>query len=146
MLFLSQEPPTISNPDALNVVLTASRRGSITRGLQVSYRGIKVGEVTGLTLADDSQSINIFIDIAGRYAPLVRANTVFWNSSGFEANYSLFNGLDIKTESVAAIIGGGISFATPESISAVASDGEKFILSGSYEEKWLDWQPSIQLK
>ncbi|MDO9320617.1 MAG: MlaD family protein, partial [Pseudomonas sp.] len=59
------------------------------------------------------KSVNIKVFIEPEYAALVRKHTRFWNASGVTVDASL-SGIKVRTESLASIVAGGISFATPE--------------------------------
>jgi len=53
----------------------------------------------------------------------------------------------ISTESLAAIIGGGISFSTPntEEMGNRVANGKHFILHRDPDDKWLTWSPPLKL-
>jgi paraquat-inducible protein B len=74
----------------------------------------------------------------------VRTNSVFWNASGLTANLSL-KGLSIHTESLAALLMGGIAFATPNHPGALVKSGSVFALRDELNSKWEDWAPEIRL-
>jgi paraquat-inducible protein B len=90
--------------------LRASRLGSINFGSPVYYKDIPVGEVIDYSLQDDG---NLMLDLFIRepYDKRVNSATRFWNASGFNVSLSA-NGLELNTESLAAIVAGGIAFDT----------------------------------
>jgi len=53
----------------------------------------------------------------------------------------------ISTESLAAIIGGGISFSTPnkDDMGNRVSNGKHFTLHRDPDDKWLTWSPPLKL-
>ncbi|MNC82240.1 hypothetical protein D3C75_1356750 [compost metagenome] len=51
----------------------------------------------------------------------------------------------MRTESLEAIIAGGIAFATPEEVSP-AHPGQTFVLFDEPQEEWLRWAPKIPLE
>ncbi len=148
---LLKKPPyaEIANKSGMGVVLEAAHLGSITIGSPVYYRQVQVGQVTGYELSPSFQTVEIFISIKQRFRPLIRMNTRFWNASGMRINGGLFSGVTLSTESIAAIIRGGIALATPNSedkkVSPPAKAGERFTLYEKPEESWLDWQPDIKI-
>lgn len=75
-----EPPPGATQGPGLDVVLVASKLGSVEAGSPVLYRGIKVGEVLASELGPESQVVNITARIDLRYAPLVRRNSKFWNA------------------------------------------------------------------
>ena len=115
------EPPTYTDPvKGLKIVLIAERLGSPKGNDPVYYRQIKVGKVTGYRLSNDATAAVISVDIETRFAPLVRTTSKFWNVSGVKIDFSLFKGAKVKTESMQALLEGGIAFATPDKQSAEA--------------------------
>ena len=142
------EPPQVDKKkQGLNIVLTSNQLSSVKKGVTVSYRGVPVGGVTGYELASSADHVRIFINIEQQYAPLVRANSQFWNASGLDIGFKLFGGAKLKTDSVESILAGGISFATPneDKMGDIAAEGASFKLYSSRDDEWLEWQPKIPL-
>ena len=140
---------------SLRIVLRADRLGSLKPGSPVYYRQIEVGQVEAHRLAPNGNGVLIHVRIGHEYAPLVRKDSVFWNASGIGMELGL-TGAKIRTESMAAILGGGVAFATPdgrspwllrfgEKVAPRASDGAVFKLHRTLEKKWLKWHPRIPL-
>ena len=136
-------------PYGLNIQLIADRLGSVRVGNPVLYRQVQVGTVIGVDLSDTADKVNIFINIAQRYANLVTAQSEFWNTSGLSLEAGLFSGLEIESESIEAIIAGGIAFATPEldgeQAHIPAEQGAKFMLAPDFDDKWHQWAPKIDI-
>jgi paraquat-inducible protein B len=88
-----------------------------------------VGQVIAYDLAEDGRSLNIKIFINAPHDKLVRANTRFWNASGFDLKLDA-SGIQLNTESLVSIMMGGIAFDTPTSLEAGGSvqDGQVFKL------------------
>jgi len=142
-------PPVVQQEKrGLNIVLTSGQRSSVKKGVSVSYRGVVVGKVTGLSLANSADHVRIYVNIEEQYQPLVRANSKFWNASGLDIGFKLFGGAKIKSDSVESILGGGISFATPgvEEMGGLAEEGDTFSLHSSRNDAWIKWQPKIPLE
>ncbi len=112
---LNSPPGEIVVKDGLHVILVSERLGSLKSGDPVYFRQVKVGEVTDCRLSEDATSTLIGVDIRKEYAPLVRTTSKFWKASGLDVDFSLFTGAKIKTESMAALLEGGVAFATPGS-------------------------------
>ncbi len=112
---LNSPPEETVVRDGLHVILVSERLGSLKSGDPVYFRQVKVGEVTDCRLSEDATSTLIGVDIRKEYAPLVRTTSKFWKASGLDVDFSLFTGAKIKTESMAALLEGGIAFATPGS-------------------------------
>jgi len=144
-----KQPPAIDTTEAgLKIILESSRLGSLAKGSPVYYRQIRIGKVIGTQLAPTAQQVWIHINIEPPYDRLVYDNTKFWNCSGIRVKAGLFSGVKIDTESVEAIVAGGISMATPEAeaMGLKALPGEHFSLYKEAQEDWLKWQPSIILE
>ena len=145
---LQQAPTSAVREQGLRLVLSAARRGSIKPGVIVSYREIPVGKVTDYELGPTSDRVLIHVLIEPRYAPLVRSSTRFWNASGIGVDAGLFKGVKVRTESLEALLEGGIAFATPNNpeMGGPAQPGQTFALNDEVNEEWLKWAPKIRLE
>ncbi|WNC74141.1 MlaD family protein [Thalassotalea psychrophila] len=139
-------PATEQLSYGLNIKLTANRLGSVRVGNPILYRQIQVGKVIGVDLAPLANKVNIFINIAPRYAPLITTQSKFWNTSGINIDAGMFSGVTIESESIETLVAGGIAFATPEIPENESLPADfVFALHDRLEENWLDWQPEINL-
>lgn len=147
-------PPVVKQLTyGLNLKLRSPSKGSIRLGNPVLYRQVKVGEVIGVDLAPTADSVEIYINVDPRFAPLVKSNSKFWNTSGFKVEAGIFSGVNIDSESMETLLAGGIAFATPE-YDAEADEEEmqrsvgqlhEFKLYGEVDEDWQAWQAKIEL-
>ncbi len=149
-LLLTRPPlAELANASGMGIVLETTHLGSISIGSPVYYRQVRIGRVTGYELSSSFQKVQIFVSIKRRFQPLIRTNTRFWNASGIRISGGLFSGIQLTTESLAAIANGGIALATPnidgKEISSPAKPGQHFPLHEKPEEEWLDWQPDIKI-
>jgi hypothetical protein len=70
----------------------------------------------------------------------VRSTSVFWNAGGISANLGL-HGLRIHTESLKALLAGGVAFATPpKKLGQAVKAGTVFQLHHEPKDDWLEWQ------
>lgn len=145
---LDGAPNTAASEVGLRLVLSAARRGSIKPGVLVTYREVAVGKVVDYELGPTSDRVLIHVLIEPRYAPLVRSGSRFWNASGLGVEAGLFKGVKVRTESLEALIEGGIAFATPNNpeMGGPALPGQTFALFDEPDERWLDWAPKIVLE
>ena len=129
----------------LNLVLETPRLGSLRRGSPVYYRQIPVGRVRDFALAPDGRKVLVHVHIEAGYDRLVYTGTKFWNVSGVEISAGLFSGLNIDTESMEALLTGGIAFATPEGkkMGRPARDNDHFVLYARARDRWREWQPEL---
>jgi len=106
-----ERPPVIQfNEAGSHFKLRAKRLGGINFGSPVYYKDIPVGQLVDYALQDDG-SLRLEVFVKAPYDRHVNSATRFWNASGFDVTLSA-NGLEINTESLIAIIGGGIAFDT----------------------------------
>jgi paraquat-inducible protein B len=141
---LKNAPGETAERGQLEIILQGERRGSLKAGSPVYFRQVQVGEVSGSEMASTGDAVNIYVIIYKRYVPLVRENSVFFNVSGMD--FGLFSGL--KTESLEALVAGGVAFATPEgdAMGKKVAKGWIFELHDEAEGSWLRWAPQIPLK
>ncbi len=114
-LFVGLEAPPVMNADMAGkrITLLARQLGSIDRGSPLHYQGIIAGEVLGHEMANDYRNVLIHAFVKAPYDALLRSNTRFWNSSGIDLSMNA-EGLRLKTESLQALMFGGIAFDTPD--------------------------------
>lgn len=111
--------------------LKADDLGSLAVGSPVHYRHIPVGQVVSFELAPDGKSVDIQVFVSTPYDNFVSLGTRFWRVSGIGVTVDS-NGLDIRTESLASLLVGGLSFDAPPFIhdTTVAPPDSVFPLHG----------------
>jgi paraquat-inducible protein B len=108
------EPPTIRiTASGRRFRLLANRLGSLNAGSPVYFRGVQVGEVEGYNLSPDSTAVIVHVFVRAPNDRLVRDTTRFWNASGLQLSASA-SGFQVNTESLEALLAGGIVFDTME--------------------------------
>lgn len=114
-LFVGLESAPVVNADEAGkqITLMARKLGSIDRGSLVHYQGIVAGEVLGYEMANDYRSVLIHAFVKPPFDRMVRSNTRFWSASGLDLSVGP-DGMRVKTESLQALLFGGIAFDTPE--------------------------------
>ncbi|HTP99613.1 MAG TPA: MlaD family protein [Casimicrobiaceae bacterium] len=106
-------PPIITGGSpGREYVLLASDLGSLGIGSPVYFRRLPVGQVVAFDLALDGKSVVLRIFVNAPYDKFVTSDTRFWNASGIDVSLSA-NGLDVRTQSLAALLEGGIAFEQP---------------------------------
>jgi paraquat-inducible protein B len=126
---LDSPPPLKMDIPGTRYVLTSPTLSSLDIGTSIFYRKLKVGEVIDYQLDDKDDNIRIEVFIRSPYDSHVYKNTRFWNASGISAEFGA-DGVEIKTESIGAILTGGIAFGKPDKVAkaAVALQGHEFYL------------------
>jgi paraquat-inducible protein B len=120
-----EEAPIVASTDpGRQFVLRAEDVGSIEVGTNVYFRRAYVGEVVSSQLDKDGKGVTFKIFIHAPYDQYVTEYTRFWNASGIDVALDV-TGIQVRTESLASILIGGIAFQTlPEAppVSPAAAD------------------------
>jgi paraquat-inducible protein B len=143
----SLAPTNTPSQQGLKLVLSTPTLGSIKPGVPISYRNVPVGKVLGFELGPTSDLVLLRVLIEPRYAALIHSGTRFWNTSGVTVDAGLFKGVQLRTDSLASVLEGGISFATPAAplMGKPALPGQTFMLHAEPKDEWLQWAPKIAL-
>ncbi|MHC1743649.1 MAG: intermembrane transport protein PqiB [Syntrophobacteraceae bacterium] len=106
-------PPIVTGGQAgRQFLLRSETLGSLGFGSPIYFRRLPVGQVVGYDLAEDGGSVNIKLFVNAPYDAYVTEQTRFWNASGIDMSLSA-NGVDLRTESLASVLVGGIAFEAP---------------------------------
>jgi paraquat-inducible protein B len=106
-------PPVLtSNIPGRKFLLRAAKRGSVSRGSAIYFRGIEVGEILGYELGEDNREVFMHAFIRDPHTQLVRKASRFWNASGVDVEVGA-DGLRVNTESLQSLLTGGVAFDTP---------------------------------
>jgi paraquat-inducible protein B len=104
-----ESPPALSHgPRGRELQLHAARAGSLAIGAPVYFRQFQVGRVIDENLLPDgSTRVSVFVEAP--YDNFVKSVTRFWNASGIDVKLGA-DGLSVQTESLAAVLAGGLAF------------------------------------
>jgi paraquat-inducible protein B len=104
-----ENPPALSHgPHGRELQLRAARAGSLAIGAPVYFRQFQVGRVIDENLLPDgSTRVTVFVEAP--YDRFVTPVTRFWNASGIDVKLGA-DGLSVQTESLAAVLAGGLAF------------------------------------
>jgi paraquat-inducible protein B len=104
-----ENPPALSHgPHGRELQLHAARAGSLAIGAPVYFRQFQVGRVIDENLQPDgSTRVTVFVEAP--YDAFVKPVTRFWNASGIDVKLGA-GGLSVQTESLAAVLAGGLAF------------------------------------
>jgi paraquat-inducible protein B len=106
---LENPPEVTSDMQGREYILRGEQLGSLAYGTPVFYRRVNVGHVTKFSLDSDGRGVEVGVFVNAPYDRFVSSNTHFWHASGVDVTLDA-NGLKVSTESLAAIIEGGIAF------------------------------------
>ena len=108
-------PPIItSGQPGRQFVLKAKDLGSLGIGSPIYYRRLQVGQVIAYDLSSDGSTMDIKIFVNSPYDKFVNPGTRFWNASGINVSVGA-GGVDVRTQSLVALLAGGLAFDTPPS-------------------------------
>ncbi|WP_194435033.1 PqiB family protein [Vibrio fluminensis] len=109
---LDRAPVDLLANQGLSITLKSRDLGGISIGSQILYRKIPIGEVYNYQLDKQSKNVIIQASIQDEYRDIINSESRFWNVSGIGANVG-FSGVDIRLESLTALIGGSIAVDSP---------------------------------
>lgn len=124
--------------------LEAKNVESISVGDSVTYRGLKIGSVSRVSLSKTGQSVLVQINIENRYLRVIRTNTVFWRKMAIKADLGLFKS-EVRVSSLESFLRGGIDLVTPDNAGEIANAQSKFALSDNPPKDWEKWNPRLEL-
>ena len=112
--FIGKEhPPKITaDTPGKHFQLLAENAGSLTDGTPIYFRDIKVGRVVDVNLAENKGGVLVDVFIDAPFDQLIHDKTHFWQTSGIDLSMSA-DGVKLKVASLLSLIGGGITFDTP---------------------------------
>jgi paraquat-inducible protein B len=105
-------PPIVSQGvPGRQFVLKAGNLGGLGIGSPIYYRRLPVGQVIAYDLAPDGKAVDVTAFINAPYDKYVNPETHFWNVGGLDLSVGA-NGVDVRTESLVALLAGGLAFDT----------------------------------
>jgi len=121
--------PFVAGHPGREFVLKADDLGSLAVGSPIYYRHLPAGQVISYELAKDGKSVDLRIFVEAPYDSCVHVGTRFWKVSGLDVSLDA-NGLDVRTESLVALLVGGLSFDAPAFATDMTPSAEdaKFML------------------
>jgi paraquat-inducible protein B len=109
-----EKPPGVTrDEEGAKFQLRAENLGPSTPGAPILFHDIEVGRILDTKLQEDGTGVVIDIFIEAPHHLRVRDTSRFWHISGFEISMGA-EGLDVKVNSLASLLSGGIAFDTPD--------------------------------
>ncbi|WP_233170650.1 intermembrane transport protein PqiB, partial [Aquitalea sp. ASV15] len=135
--FTGLEVPPILTGDlpGRQFVLKATELGSLDIGAPVYFRRVPVGQVVAYQLGQQGRHVDITVFINAPYDRFVTEDSRFWHASGVDLSVSA-NGLKVHTQSLSAIMLGGVAFETPLTVQEgrPAAASSTFLLANSRDQ------------
>lgn len=110
---LDEAPVVPADVPGTSYQLQAADLGSLDIGSPIFHRRVQVGQVTSFSLAPDGSGVTLRVFVKAPYDKLVTASSRFWHASGVDVRLDA-SGVKVGTQSLAAVLLGGIAFRTPE--------------------------------
>ena len=113
--FIGLEAPPVfaSGVPGREFILRGQDMGSLDVGSPIFYRRLQVGQVTSYALDDNGKGVTLHVFVNAPYDRYVKADTRFWQASGIDVSLDT-TGVKVNTESLVAILIGGLAFQTPD--------------------------------
>ncbi|HEV7392873.1 MAG TPA: MlaD family protein, partial [Burkholderiales bacterium] len=121
-------PPVVADQPGRQFVLKAGELGWLGIGSPVYYRRLQVGKVAAYDFAPDGRAVDVTVFVNAPYDRFVTTATRFWNASGVDISTSA-TGLDVRVESLVALIVGGVAFDTPPDVLQAGPAPEKTVFT-----------------
>lgn len=130
---LASAPPKALSVPGLHLTLKSDDLGSVSKGSPILYKKFTIGDVQSYQLEKDGHGVSIGVFIKPEFTYLVRENSRFWNASGITLKGGL-TGFDVRTESLTAILKGGIVLTELDESSSElpAKNGDVYALFDDY--------------
>ena len=125
-----ETPPVIATGvPGREFVLRGADMGSLDVGSPIFFRRLQVGHVTSYALDQDGKGVTMHVFVNAPYDRYVKDDTRFWHASGIDVSLDT-NGVKVNTQSLVAILIGGLAFQTPDENTdkSEAATGTQFML------------------
>jgi paraquat-inducible protein B len=109
---LESPPVFASGVPGREFVLKGEDMGSLDIGSPIFFRRLQVGQVTSYQLDPDGNGVTMHVFINAPYDKFVKTDSRFWQASGIDVTLDT-SGVKVNTESLVAILIGGLAFQTP---------------------------------
>jgi paraquat-inducible protein B len=126
---LKVAPVFSSDVPGREFVLRGRDIGSLDAGSPVYFRRLQVGQIASHALDQDGKGVTLKLFVNAPYDRFVTTDTRFWHASGFDVTLDA-SGVKIQTQSLVAMLSGGLAFETPAESTALppAAAGAEFRL------------------
>ena len=127
---LEQAPQVAFDEKGSYFTLHGETLGSIDVGSPIFYRRIPVGQVAAYDLETKGRGITMKVFVKSPYDQYVGKGTRWWHASGVDVRLDS-NGFKVNTQSLAALLVGGIAFESMngQKPAAAAPTGSEFLLA-----------------
>ncbi len=124
---LRTAPLVTNNQDGVTFTLRSTSVAGLGENAPILYRGIQVGQIGNLRLADDGVSVLADAFVRAPESRLINSSTRFWDTSGFDFSFGA-SGAQLNVSSLASLVTGGVAFETTASGGAALEEDPVFRL------------------
>ncbi|NPT46946.1 MCE family protein [Paraburkholderia sp. 1N] len=110
---LESPPVFASGVPGREFVLKGDDMGSLDIGSPIYFRRLQVGQITSYKLDADGKGVTMHAFVNAPYDKYVQNDTRFWQASGVDVSLDA-TGVKVNTQSLVAILIGGLAFQTPD--------------------------------
>ncbi len=110
---LESPPVFASGVPGREFILKGQDMGSLDVGSPIFFRRLQVGQVTSYQLDSTGKGVTMHIFVNAPYDKFVKTDSRFWQASGIDVTLDT-SGVKVNTESLVAILIGGLAFQTPD--------------------------------
>ncbi len=129
---LRSSPLVTNDEPGIRFTLRSTSVAGLSENAPILYRGLDVGKVGNLRLADDGVSVLADAFVRQPEARLVTSATRFWDTSGFDFSFGA-SGAQLSVNSLASLVTGGVAFETTVSGGEPLPDNPVFRLYSDEE-------------
>jgi paraquat-inducible protein B len=121
-----ETPPAVpGEAQGREFILESADVGSLSVSALVYFRRIPVGRISSVSLNSDGRGVTFRVFIDSPYDRFVTTDTRFWHASGVDVEVNS-DGIHLQTQSLSAILAGGVAFESPADSRITAGAPEDF--------------------
>lgn len=122
--------------DNLSITLIADSANGLTKDAPITYKGLSIGNIESLALSNDSQKVEVQVNINEQYRYLVNKYSKFYLLSGLDVKATL-KGVTVNSKPIESILKGGIELLNQQAVKRSAKTNienkQRFLLYPSKE-------------
>ncbi len=131
-------PPDATNSPGIEIILQGEHRLGLNSGAPVSHRGVIIGRVLAVELAENGKTVDSRVRIFEPYAHIVTSKSKFWSNSGIDFDLRWGSGLQFDIESLETVVTGGVAMLTIENGGKPVRPGQLFPIVSAPDSDWFE--------
>ncbi len=142
---MARMPPDATNSPGIEIILQGEHRLGLNSGSPVSHRGVIIGRVLAVELAENGQTVDSRLRIFDPYTHLVTSKSKFWSNSGIDFDLRWGSGLQFDIESFETVASGGVAMLTIENGGQPVRPGQLFSIVSTPESEWFEQAKKVDV-